>query len=324
MDKICKICGSPFKSARLRQVLCGSPICKKKNKNNNTKEHNSKRVLKTRTIKNCKVCNNPFETTENYNKITCSKKCSRINTNTLIPCKLARIKEKTSKKCKICKKDFMTARPELYRTCSKKCRKINRRQINLVFCQKRDGIAIKTKQCVICCNNFNTFRKDGQILACSKKCQKIYRLNWNRKYLGVFFINKKCVICKKEFNTTEKGHAKTCSKNCSKEMMRRNDKVAMIKWRINNPERRLEYNKKSLDKLGIPFKLPSWRFQYALSAWSKVIRDRDTVCVICGSTDRLNAHHLIHRSIEPKLSFNINNGILLCQLHHYEVHNKKY
>ena len=95
-------------------------------------------------------------------------------------------------------------------------------------------------------------------------------------------------------------------------------------WNETNPERLLISQKKHLEKLAIPFKLSAYEYKMSLQAWSKVIKKRDKACVMCGSTDRLNAHHIIHRSIEPKLSFNINNGILLCQLHHYEVHNKKY
>ena len=49
--------------------------------------------------------------------------------------------------------------------------------------------------------------------------------------------------------------------------------------------------------------------------WSKAVRQRDKVCVICQVDHHLSAHHLIPKEKEEYRS-NINNGITLCFKHH--------
>lgn len=52
-------------------------------------------------------------------------------------------------------------------------------------------------------------------------------------------------------------------------------------------------------------------------AWALAVKERDGwKCVICGNTERLNAHHIIVReNHETKLD--INNGLSLCPKHHF-------
>ena len=52
-------------------------------------------------------------------------------------------------------------------------------------------------------------------------------------------------------------------------------------------------------------------------AWAKSVKDRDGwKCVICGNTERPNAHHIIAReNHETKLD--IHNGLTLCPKHHF-------
>jgi hypothetical protein len=53
-----------------------------------------------------------------------------------------------------------------------------------------------------------------------------------------------------------------------------------------------------------------------LKAWGKLVKERDgNKCVICGSTFKPNAHHLIVRENELT-KFDINNGLTLCPKHH--------
>ena len=95
------------------------------------------------------------------------------------------------------------------------------------------------------------------------------------------------------------------------------------KHQNNNPQIYFKAQIKHLKKCAIPFQLSVYVYKMALQSWGEVIKKRDKKCVICGSTDRLNAHHLIHKKTNPELSLNINNGVTLCELHHYEVHGKK-
>lgn len=51
--------------------------------------------------------------------------------------------------------------------------------------------------------------------------------------------------------------------------------------------------------------------------WGKSVKNRDDwKCVICGSTERVNAHHLIVRE-NHETKFDINNGLTLCPKHHF-------
>jgi len=51
--------------------------------------------------------------------------------------------------------------------------------------------------------------------------------------------------------------------------------------------------------------------------WAYKVKERDEFrCVICGTTERLNAHHIIVReNHETKLD--VMNGITLCSSHHF-------
>jgi hypothetical protein len=50
--------------------------------------------------------------------------------------------------------------------------------------------------------------------------------------------------------------------------------------------------------------------------WSEAVKTRDNnKCVICGKTERLNAHHIIPRQ-DKRFRFDLDNGISLCSLHH--------
>jgi hypothetical protein len=93
------------------------------------------------------------------------------------------------------------------------------------------------------------------------------------------------------------------------------------KWNKSNPEKRLIISKRHLEKLGLPFKLPSRQYGMALEAWGKSVRKLlGDKCIVCGSTDKLNSHHILYKALHPELSLNINNGVPLCKEHHLEVH----
>jgi predicted restriction endonuclease len=56
--------------------------------------------------------------------------------------------------------------------------------------------------------------------------------------------------------------------------------------------------------------------------WSKKVRERDGKCVMCGKTERLQAHHYIKTKARSlKYRWDIRNGITLCYgCHMYGVH----
>lgn len=55
--------------------------------------------------------------------------------------------------------------------------------------------------------------------------------------------------------------------------------------------------------------------------WSKTIKELDDYkCVYCGSTERLQAHHIFHWSEYPELSASLRNGATLCYSCHRKAH----
>jgi ribosomal protein L20 len=55
--------------------------------------------------------------------------------------------------------------------------------------------------------------------------------------------------------------------------------------------------------------------------WSRLIRDRDKSCVVCGKKP-VQAHHIFSRSYNST-RWNLDNGISLCYYHHiYWAHQK--
>lgn len=52
--------------------------------------------------------------------------------------------------------------------------------------------------------------------------------------------------------------------------------------------------------------------KYLLRKWSVSVRWRDRRCRICGSREKLEAHHLFSKSYHPELAYDIANGVALC------------
>jgi hypothetical protein len=46
--------------------------------------------------------------------------------------------------------------------------------------------------------------------------------------------------------------------------------------------------------------------------WSKAIRNRDKKCIICGSEESLNAHHILSYKLWKDIRYDLKNGITLC------------
>jgi len=54
--------------------------------------------------------------------------------------------------------------------------------------------------------------------------------------------------------------------------------------------------------------------------WRILIRERDRQCIICGSNEKLNSHHMFSYKKYINLRTDTQNGISLCQKHHIEFH----
>lgn len=64
------------------------------------------------------------------------------------------------------------------------------------------------------------------------------------------------------------------------------------------------------------------RTNTSVSTWAARTIKHHPFCVICGSKDDLEAHHIIPVSHSRKYMYVDTNGITLCKRCHYLVHNK--
>lgn len=61
--------------------------------------------------------------------------------------------------------------------------------------------------------------------------------------------------------------------------------------------------------------------KWILRLWSQFIRARDLYrCVCCNSSERIQAHHVIRKTLYPLGAFETGNGVTLCHECHCRVH----
>ena len=65
------------------------------------------------------------------------------------------------------------------------------------------------------------------------------------------------------------------------------------------------------------------RNNYCYRQWRKAVIDRDKKCVVCGSEDDLQAHHIKSFAQFPLLRFEVDNGITMCGKCHRFHHRMK-
>jgi len=101
-----------------------------------------------------------------------------------------------------------------------------------------------------------------------------------------------------------------------KERRRRN----ALKYMKNNRDKAIEATSRYLEKMSKCFNISGNMYKILIDCWSRIIKYRDKKCVICGSVNTLNAHHIFYKKDYPMLSLNENNGITLCRKCHRELH----
>lgn len=61
--------------------------------------------------------------------------------------------------------------------------------------------------------------------------------------------------------------------------------------------------------------------KWVLRLWSRFVKTRDLYrCLCCDSTDRIQAHHVIRKTLYPLSAFETGNGITLCLGCHRRIH----
>ena len=62
------------------------------------------------------------------------------------------------------------------------------------------------------------------------------------------------------------------------------------------------------------------RNNYEYRKWRQKVIERDGCCMMCGSVENLQAHHIKEFSKYPKLRLVLQNGITLCEKCHINLH----
>jgi 5-methylcytosine-specific restriction endonuclease McrA len=91
-----------------------------------------------------------------------------------------------------------------------------------------------------------------------------------------------------------------------------------------NPGRHKKPNTGWFKKGNVPFSRKEINGRQSLKAkeWAKTVINRDGKCMHCNSLNRLVAHHIKSWKSCPKLRFDLNNGLTLCNSCHAKEHAK--
>lgn len=93
-------------------------------------------------------------------------------------------------------------------------------------------------------------------------------------------------------------------------------------YRVEYPEISYKSTMKRLENLGKVFNMTSSEYKYARRSWRIMIKKQDDyICKICGSEEKLIAHHILYKHKYPEKSLELDNGATLCNLCHYDYHN---
>ena len=94
-------------------------------------------------------------------------------------------------------------------------------------------------------------------------------------------------------------------------------------YQQKHPEATLQRQIKLLIRIGKTHNLDHYETKLALFTWGRAVKKRDNnKCIRCGSTSKLEAHHIKHKKTNPELAFDVSNGITLCDQCHYKEHGK--
>jgi hypothetical protein len=156
--------------------------------------------------------------------------------------------------------------------------------------------------------------------------ERVYKNNRN-------YYKKTCQFCNKEY-LSQKIDGKTCSRKCAGSILHRDGKIDLTsfieankKWHSDNPDKSKELSIKNLPKNNEGDKNGNWqggktkeskdfRVQnsWKFKNWRKSVLERDDhKCKECGSTTRLEAHHIISLKECKLTAFLVMNGVTLCR-----------
>jgi len=164
-------------------------------------------------------------------------------------------------------------------------------------------------------------KKNGNKLKIQKK--QYYEKNKERiTNHGKEYYHKNKEIFKKKSKEYRQKNKKTIAKWEKEYRLKNIEKVKLKQkeYNLKNPVKQHLRNMKQLKKLGLAFKLPAQQYQWALQSWSQTVKKLGNgICQVCFAPAEVS-HHLIYKSVEPRISLNVSNGVALCRNCHRETH----
>lgn len=165
-------------------------------------------------------------------------------------------------------------------------------------CADKLKIRNSTKTCKYCSKKFHKKYHQKSTLYCSAKCCSKMQMKDKIKLY--------CNICGRQYFVNE--YRKNISRFCSRKCLRvYTGYLASQRIGEKNSCYKGFDNQKRTDKS-------------KLRTWANIISRRDEICILCGSSEKLQAHHIKSYKEYPELKFDISNGILLCNKCHALQH----
>lgn len=127
-----------------------------------------------------------------------------------------------------------------------------------------------------------------------------------------------CTTCNKEKTA---GSTKSLCKSCvQKGKVQSVETRAKISDSNTGKPKSEEARRKLSVALGGTGVLGKKKYRPGHEKWRKAIKARDGACIDCGSTERLEAHHLVAVAKFPEVATELWNGITLCRKCHIKEH----
>lgn len=225
--------------------------------------------------------------------------------------------------CKVCGKEFRARQREVdcgkAKFCSAKCwvehKSTNNALVQLV--------------CETCGKSFQLYQSQANSSRrfCSQKCSGASTQNK---------VTCKCKRCGKEFaicpSAVGAGHGIFCSRDCSSKGQGHKKRppakpfvcqtCGKVFLEELGRERKYCSNKCATDSLRKPNGQKAAKRGKDYGKWALAVLRRDKRCVRCGTTEKLQAHHVKHWKKHPESRYDIDNGATLCVYCHHAQHPK--
>ena len=170
------------------------------------------------------------------------------------------------------------------------------------FCNRNCYLQFHSKEvpickCEICGKEFKGDKYNANRF-CSRECYNTFHQIKNKERM--------CPCCGKTFIATASKNI-YCSQECHLQTLH-------LKIRGENHPNWKGGITKEMDLIRKSKEYQEWRLE--------VYKRDNFECVVCGSKEKINAHHILGFKEYPEERFNVKNGVTLCEKCHIKVHQK--